>query len=245
MKTLIVVAHADDETIAASRWMAMAPQQFTILHTTDSGPRNPKYFQRAGFATRDAYAMHRRTELLAALKFVGIDESQCHMAQVPDQEAIMNVPLLSKTIASFFPVDRIITHSYEGGHPDHDATALAVALAVGCSGLEVLEFPAYHAAVDGTLVASQFLPHPTHPLIQRITLDPADAARKAAMFDCFRSQQHLFSRFSTTEELFRRAPEYDFLAPPHAGTLYYETRDMGMNYEMWRQFAQAVLSSKK
>ncbi len=244
MKTLLVVAHADDETIAASRWMAMAPQQFTILHTTDSGPRNPKYFERVGFDSREAYAKHRRSELLAAMTIAGIDETQCHMAQVADQEAVMNLPLLSKTIASLFPVDRIITHSYEGGHPDHDATALAVALAVGSTGVEVLEFPAYHS-LDGIMVASQFLPHASHPLIQRILLDPADAARKAAMFACFRSQQHLFSRFSTTEELFRRAPEHDFLSPPHAGKLYYETRDMGMNYEMWRQFAQAVLSSKK
>ena len=104
MKTLIVVAHADDETIAASRWIAMAPQQFTILHTTDSGPRNPKYFQRAGFDSRETYAMHRRKELLAAMKIAGIAESQCHMAQVPDQEAVMNLPLLSTAIAAFFPL---------------------------------------------------------------------------------------------------------------------------------------------
>ena len=156
----------------------------------------------------------------------------------------MNLPLLARAVAEFFPVDRIITHSYEGGHPDHDAAALAVALAVGCTGVEVLEFPAYHA-FGGTMVASQFIPHSSNPAVQRVSFTPADVARKKAMFACFHSQQHLFGRFSITEELFRRAPEYDFLAPPHEGKLYYETRDLGMTYEKWRQFAQAVLSSKK
>ena len=244
MKSLIVVAHADDETIAASRWLAQSPQEFTILHTTDSGPRNPKYFTRAGFHTREAYAAHRRAELLNAMKLVGVQESQCPVAAVADQEAVMHLELLTTKIAEYFPVDRIITHSYEGGHPDHDATAFAVALAVGCTGIPILEFPAYHAA-GGTMVASQFIPNFPKVKVERVIFNATDTARKKQMFACFQSQQHLFDRFSTTEELFRLAPEYDFLQPPHQGQLYYETRDMGINYAQWREFVVAMLASKK
>ena len=64
MKTLIVVAHADDETIAASRLMGTFPADCIVLHTTDSAPKNPKYFERRrrGHARRAGprLARHRR-----------------------------------------------------------------------------------------------------------------------------------------------------------------------------------------
>ena len=246
MKTLIVVAHADDETIAASRLLGTFPADCILLHTTDSAPKNPKYFLRAGCQTREEYAALRRSELLAAMRVAGVEASQCHVAPVADQEAVMHLELLANTIAGCFPVDRIVTHAYEGGHPDHDATAIAVAMAVRRSGIDAqrVEFSAYHAA-SGFLVSGEFIPHPAHPAEERIALSPEDSARKKAMFTCFRSQQHLMDRFSLTEERWRHPPQYDFLLPPHSGTLYYETRDLGFTYPQWRAFAEPVLSSNK
>ena len=244
MKMLIVVAHADDETIAASRLMGARPADCIVLHTTDSAPKNPKYFERAGCRSREEYAALRRAELLAAIQVAGILPAQCYLVPIADQEAVLHLDRIKKTIAGFFPVDRIITHAYEGGHPDHDATALAVAMATGCTGMEVLEFPAYHAA-GGVLVAGQFIPNGARQTEERILLTSEDSARKKAMFECFRSQRHLMDRFSLTEELFRPAPEYDFLRPPHAGQLYYETRDLGWTYPRWRDTAATVLSSNK
>ena len=244
MKTLIVVAHADDETIAASRLMGTFPADCIVLHTTDSAPKNPKYFARAGCRSREEYATLRRTELMAAMEVAGIQPTQCHLAPVADQEAVLHLELLANTISGFFPVDRIVTHAYEGGHPDHDATAVAVALAVRCAGMEVMEFPAYHAA-GGVLVAGEFISHKSYSKEERILLTAEDSARKKAMFGCFRSQQHLMDRFSTTVELLRRAPEYDFLQPPHEGQLYYETRDLGWTYARWRTIVSSVLSSNK
>ena len=244
MKTLIVVAHADDETIAASKLMGTLPDDCIVLHTTDSAPKNPKYFERAGCRSREEYAALRRAELLAAMQVVGIRPAQCHMVSVADQEAVLHLERIKKTIAGFFPVDRIITHAYEGGHPDHDATALAAAMATACTAVELLEFPAYHAA-GGVLVAGQFIPNRSRPDVELIPFNSEDIARKKAMFECFRSQQHLMERFSLTGELFRPAPEYDFLLPPHAGQLYYETRDLGWTYSRWREIVCAVLSSNK
>ena len=242
MKTLLVVAHADDETIAASRLLGTCPADCVVLHATDSAPRNPKYFGRAGCATREQYGELRQAELQAAMRIAGVSPEQCHTAPVADQEAVMHVRLLAKLISGFFPVDRVITHANEGGHPDHDATALAVALAAGCTGMEVWEFPAYHAH-NGLMVAGQFIPNASNPAVETIQLNAQDSVRKKAMFSCFRSQQHLMDRFSLTQELLRRAPEYDFLTPPHAGVLYYETRDMGLTYQQWRRYAEAALGA--
>ena len=240
MKILIVVAHADDETIAASCLLAAQPESITILHTTNSAPRNSKYYLRAGFATGEAYAASRRQEFLDAMKIVSIRPNQCLVLPVADQDAVMELPQLIAAIRALLPVDRILTHAYEGGHPDHDATALAVALAAGPT--PVFEYPGYHA-FGAPLVASVFLDHPEKPPLEHRYLSDADTARKHAMFACFPSQRHVFDRFSITEEQLRPAPKYNFLLPPHPGVLYYETRDMGITYPQWREHARAVLGA--
>ena len=84
--------------------------------------------------------------------------------------------------------------------------------------------------------------HPSNPPVEHVVLTPEDIARKLAMFDCFASQRHVFDRFSTTEEQFRPAPQYNFLEPPHEGGLYYESRDMGINYAEWRKLARAQVA---
>ena len=172
MKILIVVAHADDETIAASSLMFRHPQDIQILHTTDSAPRNPKYFTRAGYSTREAYGTNRWGEFLRAMQIAGICAGNCHMLPIPDQDAIVNLAELVEAIrAHLHAVERIITHAYEGGHPDHDATALAVSLAVAGTPIEVHEYPGYHAS-GAPLVASVFLPHPSNPPVEHVVLTP-------------------------------------------------------------------------
>jgi len=57
------------------------------------------------------------------------------------------------------------------------------------------------------------------------------------MFECFRSQEHVLREFSTDEECFRVAPEYDFLKAPHAGNLYYEDKNWGVSGQQWRYLA--------
>ncbi|MBY0504560.1 MAG: PIG-L family deacetylase [Bryobacteraceae bacterium] len=229
---LIVVAHYDDEVIAASHRLGA---DCRILHVTDSGPRNPKYFTRAGFDTREAYAAHRRQEMLRAVALAGVTEAQCEVLPVADQEAVRELPLLVAEIRRRLPgVDTVLTHAYEGGHPDHDACALACQVAVSQARRE--ESPFYHAA-HGPLVAGEFIQPPQ----TCVSLTPAQQARRAAMFAEFPSQGHVFSRFPLDRACARPAPVYDFLSPPHAGTLYYETRDLGFTWLEWRALAHRFL----
>ena len=93
---LIVVAHYDDEVIAASSRLG---PDCRILHVTDSGPRNPKYFTRAGFDRRETYAAHRRHEMLQAVSLAGMTEAQCDVLEVPDQEATRQLPFIAQEIA--------------------------------------------------------------------------------------------------------------------------------------------------
>ncbi len=47
----------------------------------------------------------------------------------------------------------VLTHAYEGGHPDHEA----VAFAVQASGRPRIEMAGYHAGPNGHMIAGQFL----------------------------------------------------------------------------------------
>lgn len=229
-----MVAHYDDEVIAAS---ARLGPRCRILHVTDSGPRNPKYFTRAGFANREDYAAHRRAEMLRAVALAGVTPEQCDVLPVADQEAVQNLPLLAEEIRRRMDgVRAVVTHAYEGGHPDHDACALACQVAV--TGARREETPFYHAA-NGHLEAGHFI-HDSLPL-RIMALTPEEQARKAKMFAEFASQGHVFERFPLDRETWRLAPDYDFLQPPHLGTLYYETRDLGWTYARWRDEAHRFL----
>lgn len=229
---LIVVAHYDDEVIAASSRLGAGCR---ILHVTDSGPRNPKYFTRAGFDRREAYAAHRRQEMLQAVSLAGMTEAQCDVLEVPDQEATRQLAFITQEIGRRLDgVDTVLTHAYEGGHPDHDACALACQVAVKQQRREEVSF--YHAA-HGVMVAGEFI-HPPQPVH---ALTAQQQANRRAMFGCFPSQAQVFGRFSFEHECWRNAPVYNFLEPPHPGTLYYETRDLGFTWLEWQTLARQFL----
>ena len=230
----IVVAHPDDETLAAGGSMHLLPD-LTIVHVTDGAPRTLDDARREGFADPLDYASARRGELFAALREAGIRANHTEF-MIGDQQASLQMPRIVHAIRSFMErtgIRTIITHAYEGGHPDHDAVARAVQLAAPD---ERLEYPGYHAAPDGSLVTGRFLPGPDGVTIQ---LTPAEQDRKRAMLSCFRTQSDILSRFGTAAEQFRPAPVYDFRHPPHPGRLNYENWGWDMTGARWRELACA------
>lgn len=244
---LVVVAHSDDETAGASKLLADHAGELLILHATDSAPMNPDYARRAGYESRDEYRSARRSELLAAMALASVRESQCLETELPvaDLDASRNIRVIARAIAAVLgrqrKIDCLYTHAYEGGHPDHDAVALAARLAVDACDRPValLEFPEYHAA-SGLLTAGVLIPRPDVEGTE-FALTPAEKRRKKQMLDCFVSQRRILDSFPLETEWLRPAPRYDFSAPPHPGTLYYETRPMGWTGEQWRRLAREAL----
>jgi len=224
MRILIAVAHADDETLGCFSVMHGNPGDVHILHATDSAPRDLKYAWRSGFATRGSYLAARRAELLAVLAKAGIPEARYHCLGLADLEAPVHWAQVRAYVEAFGP-DRVYTHAYEGGHPDHDAVALALA------GLpNVWEFPLYHAHGAG-FVPGSFLDGEAESTVE---LDADRQAVKRSWLDCFASQQRVIGMFPIARELFRPARGYDFTRPPHPGELYYEQRKLGWTWPEWR-----------
>lgn len=231
---MIVAAHPDDETIGASA-LCGPPHETIVVHATDGAPRDPRWWP-AGISDRDAYATERAREASRALALVGAERIALGFA---DQEAALAMPQLACAIAAQIArraPDLIITHAYEGGHPDHDAVAFAVAQArpLVRSPMAVYEMALYHGA-PGTLVVGELIDNAAS---LRHALPPAQLRRRRAMLACFASQRATLAPFvSLAHERYRRAPAYDFSRPPHDGPLLYERMGFPISGAGWRALA--------
>lgn len=236
-RVLVVVAHPDDEVVGAGALISRLPDVW-ILHATDGAPRDPRFMARGFEGTREEYARARRRELEEALSLAGVGPDRLLGLRIADQEAVFEIPRLIEGIARAvreIGPELVLTLAYEGGHPDHDAVALAARQAA--AGIEILEMPLYHAG-PGTeaMTVAEFLPGP--PEI-RLTLTEEERELKRRMIGAFATQAETLRAFlPPRDERFRPAPPYDFTRPPHAGRLQYEIWGFPIDGKRWRETAR-------
>ena len=249
LTTLIVVAHPDDESIGAGARLNSLGNAW-IIEMTDGAPNDPDCARRHGFDTREEYAEARRRELHRAMSIAGFPLDRLISLGYTDGEVTLRLAdaclRITELIDSLKP-DVVLTHPYEGGHTDHDATAFAVHLACGALRREgvtppaILELALYHAQ-NGTKVVQRFLPHERADRDQRVVrLTAAERTIKRRIFAAFETQKSVLDHFSVEFERFRPAPRYIFTAPPHQGQLNYERYGDPDRGRSWREHAERVL----
>jgi LmbE family N-acetylglucosaminyl deacetylase len=244
----VVAAHPDDETIGVGGHLASLPRA-TLVYLTDGAPRDGRDARDRGFSTPAEYAKARRRELEQALAIAGVPPGRCVHLGVADQEAALHLSDLALELAHFFAAGKphwVLSHAYEGGHPDHDAAAFVVHAAAtlvrhrGSEPPAVLEFASYHAREGGVEVGT-FLPPPPELAgaddVAIFELTDEQRRVKAEMLACYETQRHVLSAFPLDREAFRPAPVYDFRAPPHPGPLYYEAFPWGLTSARWLELA--------
>jgi LmbE family N-acetylglucosaminyl deacetylase len=227
----VLVAHPDDETICMGGRLANL-RNLTLVHMTDGSP---------GTGTA---AETRSKELREALRSLSVRPKHLELG-VRDQTACFHLPAITRALLKEIArAEIVITHPYEGGHPDHDASAFAVQSA--CQLLERrgekvpvrLEFACYHLR-NGRRITGAFLPRPGM-IGLKAELDPDCLERKKRALSCFRSQAETVAWFAPEIELYRAAPLYDFRMQLAAAL--YDLWDWPVNSAIWQaQVARALI----
>ncbi|MGI8733804.1 MAG: PIG-L deacetylase family protein [Pyrinomonadaceae bacterium] len=235
----VIVAHPDDEIIGAGGLISRL-ENVTVLHITDGVPGNG-YVAEAGFARRSDYAKARRTECKSALALANVSEDRIVDLGLVDSQASHYLSDLTRKVATFLQKtspDVVLTHPYEGSHPDHDATAFATHAALrllqrhGFKPPTVFEI-ALHPGSDGTQRVLDFLPSDATETTTLI-LDKKARDLKRRMFECLITQADDLHENALGPERFRRPPPYDFAAAPRGGKANYEKFDCGVTGDEWR-----------
>ncbi len=240
----VIVAHPNDEVIAAGGLISQL-ENVTILHVTDGAPGGQGVAEAAGFSRPSEYARARREECISALALANVPEDRILEFGFSDHNAPHAIADLTRRIAGFLQQsspDIVLTHPYEGGHPDHDATAFATHAALkllernGLTAPVVFEM-ALHPGADGDKRVLDFLPGAGRE-ITTLMLDRRARELKRRMIDYFDTQGEVLKNSPIGPERFRKPPIYDFTMAPQGGEASYEKLNLGITADQWQILAR-------
>ena len=239
-RILLVAAHPSDE--------------FGVAATLRRHARTGNEVFAAWLARDDRRDVQRLREAEArqAMSIIDVPLENLRFPRLPSEPLAFLLPVIvdeiRRLIARIKP-DVVYVPAYEGGHPDHDAVNFAAWEAALPTGVEVLEYPLYHASERRWFrrvpVFGQLLPSIGDDQVRVLT--PREARFKRIVWNVYKSQRPLTDvllrmggdggRFFTTEES-RPLPMRDYTKPPHERPLLYE-RNTGFPFS-FDEFSQSV-----
>jgi len=239
-RVVVFAPHPDDEIIGAFSLLSGTDVDRFLVYVTDGAPL------KLGKACAKL-KLERQKESEEVCALLGIQPDHVFRLGIPDQETAFQLSSLTRRIYGVLrelAAQAVLIPAYEGGHPDHDSTAFGVrqtASMLGASAPRLLEMSLYHGP-EGRMITGKFLEQLSSPEPLLVILSEEERQLKEEAFATYRSQQAVLSYFSTHSERFRLAPSYNFQAPPHPGTLFYERFDWKVTGHQWRQLASQVLT---
>jgi LmbE family N-acetylglucosaminyl deacetylase len=235
-RTLVLVAHPDDECIAFGALLQRMHEPLVVFATNGS-PADPYFWKKHG--SREAYAALRRKEALTSMNAVGVKDV-IFLSDLPGGEALVDQELFRNLWPAFDLLADIVrrrmttallTLAYEGGHPDHDACSFLAAQLAKLASIPCWEAPLYHRNTNGGGTFQQFVTPSGEEVDVRPT--PEEEQRKREMCVAYSSQGDFLSHFNMSPEVVRPQLAYDYTRPPHEGKTNYEVWQ-------WKMTAQEV-----
>lgn len=227
-KTLVIVAHPDDEAIGCGGLLQRMSDPMVVF-CTDGAPGDGYFWKRYG--SREAYARVRREEAYRALAEVGVQRLEFlapdpnPLREFVDQHLFLHIGAALARICEIVHthhIEALLAPAYEGGHPDHDTCAFMAFCISRKLVIPAWEFPLYHRKPGDEPARQCFLTVEGGETLFDAT--PEEVERKRRMLDAYQSQAQVIEQFNPAIERFRPQPAYNFAKPPHAGKL---------NYEVW------------
>jgi LmbE family N-acetylglucosaminyl deacetylase len=182
-RLVMVAPHPDDEVLAIGGLLAQLSNlcgDVLIVAVTDgegSHADSPQW-------PRTRLAAERPLESAEAWRRLGFGQATCERLGLPDGAVRMHRDTLVERLAGLLrPTDVVFTTWRHDGHPDHEATGRACAVACAQVGSTLVEVPvwAWHWAEPGD---SRL---PWHRAV-KLPLDAPSAARKRHAVGAFTSQ---------------------------------------------------------
>lgn len=235
----MLVAHPDDEVVAFGALMQRMKKAIVVF-ATDGAPHDQFFWKEYG--SRETYAEVRRQEAQQALNVAGAQAiflADRVKNGIADQELFRRLPQAVKAFESVVDEnnpDCLLTLTYEGGHPDHDACCFIATHTGRARRLPVWESPLYHCNADGSRAAQTF-PQRTGEEVD-CHVAGGEFEKKMQMFRTYKSQKLTLDGFRPEIEQFRPMAGHDFTLPPLPWKLNYEHWEWRMTgEEVAREFA--------
>ncbi len=246
-RCVVIVAHPDDDVVGAGGLISRL-DDVTVLHITDGVSKNVPASNTASDDSSEA-APTLRLESRTALALANVPPEQILEFGLSTEQAPFELADLTRRIAAFLMQmvpDIVLTNPYEGGDPDHDATAFATHAALRLMREKGFELPsvfeiAMYPTPDGGKRVLDFLPSEAAE-VTTLLLDKKARDLKRQMLDCFKTRPDLQRENSFGRERFRKPPRYNFAGPPNGGKLNYERVAPGVNCDEWQQLVRQAWS---
>ena len=212
LRPLIFAAHPDDETLACGGLLQRVPAAMVVF-ATDGTPAGFGLERRYG--SLQAYTELRFQEASRALRHVPSASfkwiTRTDGSYFEDMHVYEELPEAAtslRAVAQAFSPDAIVSHTYEGGHIDHDACSFLAMHVAEALSLRRFEFPMYWLDKSGEAVLQVFReekPDAAAGDEMEWQLSEAEIVCKRKMMAEYRTQSGTVSTFAPGVERFRLA----------------------------------------
>jgi LmbE family N-acetylglucosaminyl deacetylase len=248
-RPLVFVAHPDDETLACGGLLQRMPASLVVF-ATDGTPAG--FGLERKYGSLKTYTELRFQEASRALRHVPSASAgwltRADGSYFGDMHVFEELPEAAaslRAIAESFSPDAIVSHTYEGGHIDHDACSFLTMHVAEVLSLRRFEFPMYWTDQSGQAVLQVFrdVKPGTAGEVMEWQLREAEIERKKNMMAEYHTQKGTVSTFAPGVERFRLATsdQLSFTVPQCRDYLYQNRPPRFYHTHRHRLSAKALL----